>query len=299
MKKLKPATFIVATKDRPVEIRRLLASVRRQTFQPLQIVVVDSSQERVENIVREHSDLRLDYIFSWPPSAARQRNQGLSAVMKSSEFIGFIDDDIVFEDGAMENMMSFWKYAPKDIGGAGFNLLNHPPLFAAGLKTLALTERLGFYSRRSGAVLSSGFHTMIGTVAKDMKVEWLPSTAVLWRKEVMNRYRFDEWYEGYSYLEDLDFSYSIGKKHNLYVVARAGYRHFPALKGRANDFQFGKKEVRNRIYFVNKNPELSPTRCYLALLIRMALNFAGIFLNRQPRFLTRCLGNIVGFMKPA
>jgi len=291
---LKRIAFIVATKDRPVEIRRLLDNIQKQSVRPREIIVVDSGKERVENILREFVELRSAYMHVTPPSAARQRNEGLKAVSKSVDLIGFLDDDIIFEEQALENMCAFWDEALSAIGGAGFNLINHPSLFASSLKKLALTERLGFYSSRKGAVLPSGFHTMIGTVEKNMEVDWLPSTAVLWRREVIDKYEFDEWYEGYSYLEDLDFSYSAGKIFKLFVVAGAGYRHFPALGGRANDFQFGRKEVRNRLHFVRKNPELSLAKCYQALLIRMALNFAAIFLNRRPGFLLRCLGNLFG-----
>jgi glycosyltransferase involved in cell wall biosynthesis len=293
---LKRLALIIATKDRPKEIRRLFDNIQNQTAQPYQIIVVDSGGERVDGIVREYPRLNLNYLHTTPPSAARQRNEGLKAAKDSSELIGFIDDDIIFQELALEKMASFWENAPIEIGGAGFNLINHPPLFARAFKSLRLTERLGFYSSRRGAVLRSGFQTMIGTVDKNTEVDWLPSTAVVWRKNIFERFKFDEWYEGYSYLEDLDFSYPIRKKYKLYIVADAKYHHLPAVGGRGSDFQFGIKEIKNRLHFVQKNPDLSWSKCYQTLILRTILNMVTIFLSRRMSYVKRTIGNLVGFL---
>lgn len=295
---MKRISFIIATKDRPGEVDRLLDNIRKQSVQPHQIIIVDSGSNRVDGVIRKYPGLNTTYLFSSPPSAARQRNEGLKVVESSSDLIGFLDDDITFEDQAIENMLAFWESAAPHIGGAGFNLINHPPLFAGSLKSLPLAERLGFYSRRRGIVLRSGFHTMIGIVNSNTQVEWLPSTAVVWRKFVLTKYQFDEWYNGYSYLEDLDFSYSVSKEFKLIMVADAYYYHHPALGGRTSDFNFGKKEVKNRLHFVNKNSELSTIKCYQTLVLRMAINMFSIFNSNGMRYFNRTLGNIAELLKP-
>ena len=289
--------FIIATKDRPLELRRLLQSIEQQSVKPGQIIVVDSGTVRADTVIGEFPKLPVSYIFSQPPSASRQRNEGLAAVSSSAEYIGFIDDDAVFEENSFQEMNHFWSTARPLVGGASFNMANHPPLFAASLKTHSFVERLGLYSSKRGAVLPSGFQTMIGTVDKDTRVDWLPSGAVLWQKRILDRYRFDEWYKGYSYLEDLDFSYTVGRSHQLFVVAGARYYHFPPSQGRGSDYEFGKKEVKHRLYFVRKNPGLSKGKCTQALILRMLISLLLIVRTGSPTYLKRALGNFVGLIQ--
>ena len=287
--------FVVATKDRPNELRTMLESLSRQTRLPDRVVIVDSSGAPDEAIASEFPSMPVKYIrYTEKPSASGQRNFGLSAVDEGIDLIGFLDDDTEFEPDSLEKMMAFWESAPDDVGGAAFNMVNHPELAASSLKTSRLAERLGLYSRQKGKVLPSGFHTMIGYVTETTFVDWLPTTAVIWRREIFDEHRFDEWFEGYSYLEDLDFSYRVGRKHKLAVVAKARYYHYPAPTGRGSNFIFGKREVLNRLYFCKKYQELSISKCYLALIIRMFISLALAIKEGQSGFVKRVGGNIAG-----
>lgn len=69
-------SLIVATKDRPDDLRKLLESLRRQIIRPAEIVIVDASHEPVELVVAEFPELTTRYLRHWPPSAAAQRNAG-------------------------------------------------------------------------------------------------------------------------------------------------------------------------------------------------------------------------------
>ena len=101
---------------------------------------------------------------------------------RKSRLVGFFDDDATLEPFAVERMMAFWREASPDIGGCAFNLVNPPRLRASLFKQSWIAEMLGLYSARSGAVMPSGWQTMIGTVRETAFVDWLPSTAVVWRK---------------------------------------------------------------------------------------------------------------------
>ena len=138
---------------------------------------------------------------------------------------------------------------------------------------------------------------MTGTVSETILAEWLPTTAVTWRKKVFEEYQFDEWFSGYSYLEDLDFSYRVGKKNELAVVADAKYYHYPAASGRGNSYSFGKREVANRIYFVKKHQELSFFKCYAALIVRMFISLIFAAREKQASYLLRAWGNVGGLVQ--
>lgn len=289
-----PLALIIATKDRPVEIRRLLESLSAQSRRPDQVVVVDGGTDRVEAVVKDFPELNPAYLTTLRPSAARQRNMGMEAVAADVAFLGFMDDDSVLEPEAVENMMEFWATAPADIGGAALNITNHPPLDWPFLKTSRLAEILGLYGPLKGVVMPSGFQTMIGPVQAVTHSDWLPSTAVVWRKSIFESFRFDEWFDGYSYLEDLDFSYMVGKSFQLLVIPDSLYSHLPAAHGRGSGFVFGRREVRNRLHFVRKNPELSMARCVFALWLRTLLNLDLAVRKMNAYQFLRFFGNLTG-----
>ncbi len=295
--RLAPFALIVATKDRPADLGRLLASLETQTTPPAQIVVVDGGTLSAEEVALSHRTLNIRYVKHRPPSAAGQRNRGIHEADRDIPFIGFLDDDTEFEADAMDRMVEFWRQAPPSMGGAAFNLMNHPPVFAQGLKSQAWAERMGLYSRTPGIVLPSGFHTMIGTVAEDLAVKWIPTTAAVWRRPVLMEFSFDEWFRAYGYIEDLDLSYRAGKKYGLAVIAAARYRHFPSPSCRVDHFSFGKKEVEVRLYFVRKHPEFSIARCRRALGVRMTMSFFLALRHMDVGYLKRAAGNFSALIR--
>lgn len=288
--------FVVATKDRPGDLGNLLASLHAQTVFPDEVIVVDGGEFSVEDLCRVSRPFPVRHLRSLPASASRQRNAGIEAAGTGFPLIGFLDDDVLLEPRALEEMIRFWKEAHPEVGGAAFNLANHPPLRAARLKSLPAVERRGVYSRRAGVVMRSGFQTMIGTVGEDCPTAWLPSGASVWRREVLARHRFDEWFSDYSYLEDLDFSYRAGKSFGLRVVARARYTHHPSRSSRPDAFHFGRKEVVNRLHFVRKNPELSPGLCRLALCLRMLMSLSDGIVRGKGDELRRARGNLAALL---
>jgi hypothetical protein len=257
--------------------------------------VVDASREPVEPVIAEFPELTTRYLGHWPPSASAQRNAGIRACEPAATLIGFADDDTTFEPLAFANMQSFWRDAAPDILGAAFNIRNLPPRGAPILKHSALAEKLGLYSARPGTVSLSGWQTVIGEIAETQFVDWIPSTASIFRREVFDRDVFDEFFESYSYLEDLDISYSISRKGRLAVVADAGFSHFPSPGGRVSIRQFGRYEVRNRLHFVRKHG-LSIYRCHLGLAIRLAISVCSGLLQRDASLFGRALGNIEELM---
>ena len=288
--------FVVATKDRPAELERLLLSVAGQERKPDEIIVVDGSAASAAAVLARPglSVLSLRYARCLPPSAARQRNRGIALVRSDIDLIGFLDDDAVLAPGAMARMMDFWDSAGPEIGGAQFNMTNHPPVFAAGLKRLPFVAALGLYSGKPGAVLPSGFQVMVGPVTKTTFVRWLGSGASIWRRQVFADEAFDEWFEGYSYLEDLDFSFRVGRRFRLAVVGGADYEHLPAGEGRGGGFRFGRREALNRLYFVTKNPELSRLRCLLTLSLRLAISLVLAGRERKAYYMARAAGTLIG-----
>ena len=286
-------SLVVATKDRPDDLRRLLDSLSAQTRRPDQVVVVDASQEPVESVPSDFPELNTTYLQHWPPSAAAQRNAGIMACTPESTLIGFVDDDAAFEPGSVDKMLTFWESAATEVGGASFNIRNYKMPPGRWAKNSRLIDALGLYPRRPGGVARSGWHSVFGEVGELLQTEWLPSTAVVWRAELLVQHHFDEFFDGYSYLEDLDFSYTISRSHRLVVIPDAGYFHYASPAGRGKARQFGRVEARNRFYFVRKH-HLSAARCAVALGVRFAMTVADGIAHLDTSMLARSVGNVEG-----
>lgn len=284
--------FVVPTMNRPFEIRRMLQSIAGQTALPYEIVIVDGSTTPIEDVVSEFPSLSLKYVRVFPPSLSKQRNAGMAVVSPGVTLAGYLDDDLVMEDRSIESMLSFWETAGDDIGGAAFNIVTDRLPRGMFLKSLFYVD--GF---RRGAVLRSGYQSMIGSVRKDIEVDWLFGGATVWRREVTQTFDYDEWFQGTGYLEDVDFSYRVSRQYRLMVLAAARVQHLsPPVKQR-RDYLMGKWQAINRMYFVRKHPEFSRRLYYWATFGLFLANIAeGIVTFNHGLFL-RAVGNIVGLAK--
>lgn len=290
---------VIPTIGRYAELRRLLESLALQTQLPDQVLMVGEGEGTVE-VAGEFPQLSAEFIRLPGSSICAKRNRGAQAVRSGIDFIVFLDDDVALDAACFETVMSFWDSAPKDLGGTclGLNVLNDSPRSASWLKK-KLAARLALYSSTKGAVARSGFHVPYGDVAEPVYVSWLPSGCVVYPRHVVEKYRFDEVFRGYSYLEDLDLSYRVGKEFRLAVVPQARCDHLPSPIGRPDPFLFGKKEVMNRLYFVSKHLELSRPLCCLGLCFRALMNLFDGLSRLDPGSLRRAAGNVAGLLLAA
>jgi glycosyltransferase involved in cell wall biosynthesis len=87
-------TVAVCTRDRPEGLSRVLASLRRQQYPSLRVLVVDNapSDERSRLVAAEHaSALDLSYVVEPRPGLSRARNRSID--VSDGEIIVWIDDD--------------------------------------------------------------------------------------------------------------------------------------------------------------------------------------------------------------
>lgn len=271
----------------------MLASLARQTRRPEEVIIVDEDESSCA-FRHEFPELNLRVVVL-SGSASAKRNAGFRAASCNITLVGFMDDDIVLEPTAIGAMEAFWEQADPALGGTSCNYLNAPGGFAQGLKQFKPLSKFGLYEHQPGGVARSGFHTRVASLQETTYVRWLPSGAAFYAKDALNEFPFDEWFESYSYLEDLDLSYRIGKKYKLAVLADARFYHYPSEVGRASAYSFGKKEVLNRLYFVSKHPELSRPLCCLVLSLRALMSIIHGIGRFQARHFERVAGNLAGF----
>lgn len=283
---------VIATKDRPQQLRTVISNIIEQTYRPTQVIVVDGSDEPDPSFVDQFPDLKIEYVRVYPPSLTKQKNASLSVVKSDITLIGFIDDDIILGEQSLEAMMSYWENAPVQLAGAGLNLTN-VVYSKHWLKSLA--KRFFFIDdAHFGRVLRSGLNTPIWNTPRDQSVRWLGGGYTVWRKGVFDHFRFDEWYQGSGLGEDVNFSFKVGAVYQLAVVAEATAVHSDHPTQSTEEFSLGKKQMAAWVYFVAGNKELSITMCLWGCIGTMFLNLVKGISTYNRNLILRALGNLVG-----
>lgn len=283
--------YVVPTKDRRDDMRKLLISLTAQTVQPAQIVVVDGSDAPIEDLLGEFPGLPLTYVREYPPSLARQRNAGMAALAADISVAGYLDDDLELEPDATEHMVAFWDSADETVGGAAFTIANQP------LRHGLFGKVADFFlinGPEQGMVLSSGFATSITPRPNDARTDWLYGGATLWRRSVIDAYQYDEWYIGHGYLEDLDFSYRVSRSCQLWVVADAKVWHWPHPIRVERNISLGRQQVVNRIYFVRKLGNFGRVPVIWGLFGQCVRNGLESVKERNRAGILRLWGNLLG-----
>ena len=107
----------------------------------------------------------------------------------------------------------------------------------------------------------------------------------------MQTVHFDEFFTGYSYLEDLDLSFTVRRRWRLAVLAEARYAHNPSTARHLDSFGFGRIEIVNRLHFVRKH-DLSLPLCWLAIAARLAMTLSHAAMHLDSDSARRACGNI-------
>jgi glycosyltransferase involved in cell wall biosynthesis len=242
--------LVIPTLNRLESLNRLLASVFAQSIPPAVIVVVDASDPPIERFIARDSRVEIHYVRLTPPCVARQKNAGVSALPPRVTHVGFLDDDLILQAGSLERMISFVGSAGNGLAGASFNIQATPSRIPRWVAMLMAHAPL-----RPGTVCSSGYPGSNVAVARSRSARWLCGGATVWRRDIFEHHWFDERIEGHYLWEDVDFSFDVGRKHALAVVAGAKVLH-DQENGRATTAasarQRGDREVADRFYFVRK-----------------------------------------------
>ncbi len=280
---------MVPTMDRPDDLGKLLSSIEAQTRLPDQVIVVDGSDPPVRHVVDGFKGLPLTYVREYPPSLARQRNAGMARVGGDIDIAGYLDDDLVLEPDATERMAAFWRQAGDDVGGCAFNIINQPVAQAGKLTHFFLLN-----GSPPGRMLRSGWPAQIPAIAHTIETQWLYGGATLWRREVIGAFDFDEWFTGHGYGEDVDFSYRVGRRYRLFVVADARVNHFTRPIRPASQYNLGRQQVINRIYFIRKSGAFSAPAVCWAMFGQLVHNLLAGLVHFTEGGLRRLAGNVAG-----
>lgn len=285
--------FVVPTKDRPVDLRNMLQSLSGQTRLPDQLIVVDGSDPPIKHVVELFPNLSIDYVRVFPPSLAAQRNAGMRALRPEITLAGYLDDDVIVEPDAIEAMLDCWSDNDASLGGVSFQITNNPLPGGMWLKRIFLVD-----GPVQGQVLPSGCPTAFYPSHKHVDAQWLCGGATVWRRDVIDNTPYDEWFVGTGFMEDVDYSFSVGKDHRLMVCASARIAHYSHPIRPDKYYLLGLWQVVNRMYIVRKHASrgLSLFAAWWANLGLIVLNLAGALRYLDASYWNRLKGNIAGIL---
>lgn len=247
--------FIIPTKDRPQKIANLLKSFAGQEIMCGRIIIVNGGQ-CIKDIVNSFSGvLPIEYHECRPPGQIRQRNMGISLLDSREKLVGFLDDDIVLEQHAIEKMIDCWNSADDDTAGIGFNIVNVPRHQHSFLRGLMLAS-----SSVPGSILPSGVNVPFQNISSNIHTQFLGGGYTIWKRGIIDEYPQENLNTRWAWGEDVRYSYPIGKKYPLHVCAAAQVRHEhvydQAPPEHVHRYQ-GCKGAIALFYFVSSHPELS------------------------------------------
>ncbi|MBT7703784.1 glycosyltransferase family 2 protein [Candidatus Peregrinibacteria bacterium] len=241
-------SVIVPTLHRSQDLKVLLKSFILQTRNPLEILIIDQSDDTKtkELCLRFKKELPIKYTHSKIKSSTHNRNLGVRQA--KGEVVVFLDDDTELEPDYLEQIDNFYKEHPKAIGGmskvlnqdeiggrvVGVGIFNKLYMLTATLFRLQ-SFRKGFF------ILKSGRNVFYFDSPKEIVAEWL--SGVSWyKKEIFKEFQFDESLFKWAWGEDRMLSYQIHKKHpnSLFYYPKASLYH--------HESQAGRVEQKEKIY---------------------------------------------------
>lgn len=289
-------TLIICTRNRHEDLALTLASLKLQSLLPTEIVFVDSSdngltKSLVSDFAGECSS-KVKY-FSTRPGLTFQRNFGIKE--SSGEVIHFIDDDV---DLDRDYFLEINKV---------FN--ENPSAFAVGGKLLNKTTAIDKLIRRifmlsstdgNGKMKRSGFPDFQW---ENSSVRDITMTSILvgcscsYRRTVFDELSFDEYFQGYGFMEDEDFSFSVSKKFSCYYNANAKLFHRITTKSRTDLFRLYKMMNLNHTYVFNKHVRMGVVNLICFVIAKSGLLLQATKASMSNRSFTAVRGFFAGCIK--
>jgi len=318
-------SLIVCTYMRPQPLLTLLKSVREQTRYPDEILIIDGSTNNAtaEALQNESFDnLSYSLVDSKDRGLTKQRNYGINKASKSIDVVCFLDDDIVLTPSYFETLLSTYQKHPEALGVGGYiigdvswkllekdqkpatNQFEYDGWVRGDGSRFVLRKKLGLDANRPPAHMPNFGHgrsvSFLPPSGKIYPVEQFMGGVASYRKEVLDRHKFSEYFQGYGLYEDADFTLRLSHEGHLYVHTGAQLYHYHEASGRPNKYAYGKMVIRNGWYVWRvkyPNPGFGSrlkwnATSFLLTLIRFSNVISG---KNKKEALTEALGRMAGW----
>lgn len=256
---LLPVSALIPTRHRTDALRRTLESLARQSAQPSEVVVVDSSDDDATRALCDAPVPSLVSRVRWfrarQRGAAAQRNE--AAEYAAEPNILFCDDDVLFEP---ECLARLWSALASDvtIGGVSATITNQqysrPGRVTRLLYPLLAGRRMRSYA---GRVLGPGVNLLpedCDGLPEVVPVEWLNLGCTVYRRAALPTPPFPNYFTGYSLCEDLTLSLTVARRGWKLVNARTARIFHDSQPGdhKRGHAMLAEMELKNRHFVMTR-----------------------------------------------
>ena len=269
-------SVIIPTRNREYLLKELIyriATITKNDYDNnYEILIVDSSDYHRE--IDVPNGIQISHLKTEIRSAAIQRNLGMESINPKTDFIAFLDDDVIIGENYFNKLKeSLLKY--QAIGVSGIVRNKNGKFATAQNRIKNFLKRLVFlYSKQAGSLLISGVNIPITNPNQGViKSEWLIGCS-FWNYKKIKSLRFEGDFYGQSLGEDVIFSYKASRLGSLYVDTEEFITHLESDIGRQDyrSFIYQWLFYRNRLMdYRERNLKLrfSNTICTSAKLIQV------------------------------
>lgn len=199
-------SVIIPTYNRLETISRTLSVIGQSNIYPDEILIIDQSNKF--NIAREieglcnSSSLNIRYVHRESPSLVAARNHGLR--IAKFDIIVYMDDDVDVKTDTFLNVKEIFQNEKIAMAG-GMNSFAPKSMSFLGY----MTGKKYWHKRKIGHVTKAAYGRFPLSVGDNIRTEWCMGFFFVIRKSLAEEWNmfFDEHLCGYSYPEDLDFTY--------------------------------------------------------------------------------------------
>ena len=276
-----PISAIVPTRNRSACFARTLHSLAQQSVQPIEMIVVDgSNDDSTRNLCNtEIPNLltQIKYVKAIEIGAATQRNQAMAHT--SQNVIWLMDDDILLESKCLARLWDAMQSDPI-IGGVNAMITNQCYLPLGKISRWVFRFLHGRSEKSyAGKCIGPALNLLPEdnpTLPEVVPVEWLNSTCTLYRKESLPEPLFPSNFTGYSLMEDVTLSLIVGKQWNL-VNARTARIFHDSQPGdhKNNQRVLAKMALINRFFVMTQILEKRKTDDYIKLAVLQIFEIIG------------------------
>ncbi|KAA0446028.1 MAG: glycosyltransferase family 2 protein, partial [Candidatus Thioglobus sp.] len=210
-------SLIIPTLNRFDDLRACLNSIGKlnQSFDEI-IIVEQGDIAKTKTIIADFNNLTISLYFHSVKSAAQARNIGIEK--SSGNLVFFIDDDTdLDEKNYIDIAINCFKNNPKMMGLTGkiksISIFKKPTFGTKWLRKLyqwfiKIVNITLLYDGLKMQVLKSGINTH-GAIEcqKQCDIEWTQGCNMVFRKEVFDKFKFNQNFLAWSCAEDVMLSY--------------------------------------------------------------------------------------------
>lgn len=254
-------SIIICTKNRPDDIIKCIDSLIIQTVPISELIIIDSGDNRLSELIGNYKDKLNIKHKRYKTGLTTARNMGIKESI--GDIIIFLDDDVVLDKEYIYHIASIFKTFGEDVGAACGEITGNE------YKSRALPGMIENESIQQirnfvldvfflgpwgdGTFHRSGFPSHPINRRDTLFVECLQGANMAFRREVLNKFRFDENLQGYCFMEDCDISYRVSREYKIVYTPRAKLVHNTSVISRDSDDLRMKMLLENHYYLFKKN----------------------------------------------